>query len=155
MPFYNHKFDWNGLNIQTHPLEAWRKRYNFWPYFVGQQVKLELRVQFPEGTDPNNVQFHLVEKMSEQAKPSIIPVTVQTTSSTNNVLVYIIQNSSRITGKGEVKYWLSNRGYNVDSEPIFSAEAVNPDTWILPLITILIGPLIGFLFGLVVGLLLN
>lgn len=155
MPFYNHNLDWNGLTFQAQPLEVWRKKCNYWPYFVGQQVKLELRVHFPEGTDPTNAQFHLVEKMSEQAKPGIIPVVIETTSSTNNEFVYRVQNSSRITGKGEIKYWISNRGYNVDSEPIFSAEAVNPDTWILPLITILIGPMIGFLLGLVIGLLMN
>ena len=155
MPFYNQNFEWNGLAIQVQPLETWRKRYPFWPYFVSQHIHLELRIKVPADFDRSELQFHLVEKMSDQDKPRIIPAAYKPSVSSNRELVFSIQNSGRITGKGEVKYWVSNRGYNVDHEPVFSAEIVSLDSWILPLIVMSVGPILGFLLGLVIGLLIG
>ena len=54
-----------------------------------------------------------------------------------------------------MKYWVSNRGYNVDNEPIFTGEAISLDPWIIPILLMILGPLIGFLGGLVLGLMIG
>ena len=42
MPFYNHLREWNGVDIEVRPGEPWRRKIQFWPYFVGQRIQLEL-----------------------------------------------------------------------------------------------------------------
>jgi len=151
MPFFNHNYEWNGLAIDVQPIEPWRKRYPFWPYFVGQRINLELSVSLPTETKASELQFHLVEKMPDQDKPRIIPPSLVPDRSAGGQLVFHIQNGSRITGKGEVKYWVSNRGYNVGHEPVFSTDAISLDSLIIPLIIAAVGPILGFLLGLVIG----
>lgn len=155
MPLYHHLPDWNGLDVKAHPLEPWRKRFPFWPYFVGQKVRLELVVTKADQIEKGDLQFHLVEKKADDAKPTIIPLDLKPQPDSHNQKTLLLQGGSLITGKGEIKYWLSNRGYNVDHEPIFTAEAINLDLLVLPIALMLLGPLLGFLAGLVLGLVLG
>jgi len=155
MPFYNHMQEWNGLEIVVSPVESWRKRICFLPYFVGQKIQLELRITKNTTSEDANLQFHLVEKMADVEKPRMIAPILSPDQSTNSEKLYTVQDVSRITGKGEIKYWLSTRGYNVEGEPIFSTEAITLDTLVIPITLMSIGPLIGFLCGLLVSLFLN
>jgi hypothetical protein len=153
MPFYNHLQNWNGLEIKALPINPWRKRFPFWPFFIGQRVELALKVTKQNSLGKNDLNFHLVEKMADEEKPKMIALVPQPTSSSDREKVFHLQNGSRITSQGEIRYWLSNRGYNVDNEPIFTAEAVCMDDLILPLLVAIIGPLLGFILGLIIGLL--
>ena len=155
MPLYNNLQNWNGLAIEVHPTETWRQKISFWPYFVGQFVRLELVVKKPADASQDSFQFHMVEKMPGVEKPRIVAPRMDPERSTQQEAVFIVQDGSRITGKGEVKYWVSNRGYNVDSEPVFTAEAISLDSWVIPIILMVLGPLVGFLSGLVLGLILG
>lgn len=155
MPLYHHLPDWNGLNVKALPLEPWRKRLPFWPYFVGQKVRLELVITKTGQIEKGDLQFHVVEKKADEAKPTIIPLDLKPQEDSQNQKTLLLQNSSLITGKGEIKYWLSNRGYNVDQEPIFTAEAINLDLLVLPIALMVLGPLLGLLAGLFLGLVLG
>lgn len=155
MPLYHHLSDWNGLDIKAYPLEPWRKRAPFWPYFVGQKVRLELVVTKAGQIEKGDLQFHVVEKKADEAKPTIIPLEPKSQADTQKQRTLLLQCGSLITGKGEIKYWLSNRGYNVDHEPIFTAEAINLDLLVLPIALMVLGPMLGFLAGLVLGLVLG
>lgn len=155
MPLYNTILNWNGFEIEVHPAESWRKRIRFWPYFVGQLIQLELVImKFPEAAS-NDPQFHLVEKLPDVEKPRIVTPRKLAETSTPQKSNFLFQASSRITGKGEVRYWISNRGYVVDSEPIFAAEAVSLDPWILPILIIILGSLLGFISGFILGLIVG
>jgi len=151
MPLYNTISNWNGLEIKVYPAESWRQKFRFWPYFVGQKVRLELVVKMTTDNEKNDMQFHIVAKMPDADKPRMIAPTVQTDSSNNRERKVSVENGSRIFGKGEIKYWVSNRGYNVDNEPIFSADAISMDSLIIPIILVIIGPVLGILCGLVLG----
>jgi hypothetical protein len=153
MPFYNHISNWNGLEIKVSPKNRWRKRFPFWPYFVGQQVELELHVRRKTPGIKDDGKFHLVEKMADEDKPRMVSLISLTGQVANQEKVFILQDSNRITGIGEIKIWLSNRGYNVDHEPIFVAEAISLDPLILPALLMLVGPLLGLIVGLLLGLL--
>jgi hypothetical protein len=155
MPFYNHFLDWNGLEVDVQPAEPRRKKFRIWPYFVGQRIQLELRVKKVTPIEKNDLQFHFVEKMADEDKPRMVAPTFLPEQSTDHEKVFELRNGSRISGKGEVKYWLSSRGYNVDHEPIFSAEAISLDPMVIPLLVMISGPLLGFIFGLLLGLLLG
>ena len=155
MPFYNHFLDWNGLEVDVQPAGSRRKRVCIWPYFVGQRIQLELRLKKATPFEKNDLQFHFVEKMADVDKPRLVAPTFLPEQSTDHEKVFELRNGSRITGKGEVKYWLSSRGYNVDHEPVFSTEAVSLDSLVIPLLVIISGPLFGFVFGLLLGLLLG
>lgn len=155
MPLYHHLPDWNGLDVKAYPLEPWRKRIPFWPYFVGQKVCLEMVVTKSSQIEKVDLQFHVVEKMSDEAKPKIIPLDIKSQVGSQTQRILLLESSSLITGKGEIKYWLSNRGYNVDHEPIFTAEAINLDLLVLPIALMVLGPLLAFLAGLVLGLALG
>lgn len=155
MPFYNHFLDWNGLEVDVQPIEPRRKRFRIWPYFVGQRIQLELRVKKATPFEKNDLQFHFVEKMADEDKPRMVAPKFLPEQSTSHEKVFELRNGSRITGKGEVKYWLSSRGYNVDHEPIFSTEVINLDSLVIPLLVMVGGPLLGFIFGLLLGLLLG
>jgi hypothetical protein len=155
MPLYHHLPDWNGLDIKALPLESWRKRFPFWPYFVGQKVRLELVVTKAGQIEKGDLQFHGVEKMENEAKPTIISLSLKSQVDSQNQRTLELQSSSLITSKGEIKYWLSNRGYNVEHEPIFTTEAINLDLLVLPIALMVLVPLLGFLAGLVLGLVLG
>ena len=155
MPLYHHLQDWNGLDVTAHPLEIWRKRFPFWPYFVGQHVRLELLITKPDGISQADLQFHVVEKMADEAKPKIIALSPGPQGKLENQVTLCLQGSSLITGEGEIKYWLSNRGYNVDHEPIFTAKAINLDSLVIPIALTVLGPMLGFLAGLVIGFVLG
>ena len=155
MPLYNTIPNWNGFEIEVHPAETWRKRIRFWPYFVGQMIQLELVIRKSPEAASSTPQFHLVEKMPDVEKPRIVTPRKLAETSNPQETVFLLQGNSRITGKGEVRYWISNRGYVVDSEPIFAAEAVSLDSWILPILIIILGPLLGFLSGLILGLIIG
>jgi hypothetical protein len=155
MPLYNNIPDWNGFEIQVKPVEPWRKRIRFWPYFVGQTVLLELVVKKSPAMPKGDLQFHVVEVMPDVEKPRIVTPTSLPERSIDREMMFIVRGSSRITGKGEVKYWVSNRGYNVDNEPIFTGEALNLDSWIIPILLMVLGPLIAFLSGLFFGLMMG
>jgi hypothetical protein len=155
MPLYNHLLEWNGLDIEVQPAEPWRKKIRFWPYFVGQRIQLELRVKMLTANEKSDLHFHLGEQMADVDKPRMIAPTLLPDQSTSREKIFSIQNGTRITGKGEVKYWVSNRGYNVDNEPIFTAETINLDSLIIPIILMVLGPLLVFLSGLILGLLLG
>lgn len=155
MPFYNHLENWNGLEIQASPISSWRKRFPFWPYFVGEKIQFELKISKKEGFEENDLKFHLVEKMSEEEKPLIVNPRMLPKESSGKVMVYKLENPPRAISKGEVRFWLSNRGYIVDSEPIFAAEIIYLDSLVIPSLLILVGPFLGFLFGLVLGLLVG
>jgi hypothetical protein len=155
MPLYHHLPDWNGLDIKALPLESWRKRFPFWPYFVGQKVRLELIVTKAGQIEKGDLQFHGVEKMGNEAKPTIISLSLKSQVDSQNQRTLELQSSSLITSKGEIKYWLSNRGYNVEHEPIFTTEAINLDQLVLPIALMVLVPLLGFLAGLVLGLVLG
>lgn len=155
MPLYNQLPNWNGLDIQAHPAEGWRKRIRFWPYFVGQKVQLELVIRKPTPIQKEDMQFHIVEKMADEAKPKIIATSTAPDSSESQEKCILVKDASKITAKGEIKYWLSNRGYNVDHEPIFTTEAVSLDTLIIPILLMVLGPILAFLGGLILGCLLG
>jgi hypothetical protein len=155
MPFYNHIPSWNGLEIEVSPKNPWRKKFPFWPYFVGQKVELELRVKNRIGDDPGNRKFHLVEKKTDEEKPRMVSLIPSPDQSIHPEKTFILEDSCRITGKGEIKIWLSNRGYNVDHEPIFVAEAISLDSLILPALLMFVGPLLGLVVGLLLGLLIG
>lgn len=155
MPLYNYIPDWNGLEIYVKPAEPWRKRIRFWPYFVGQTVQLELVVKKSQAVGKGEIQFHLVEKIASMEKPRIVTLTNTPERSTNQEMTFIVQGGSKITGKGDIKYWVSNRGYNVDNEPIFSGEAISLDSWIIPILAMILGSLFFFLGGLFLGLILG
>lgn len=155
MPLYNHIPDWNGLEIEINPLETWRKRIPFWPYFVGQKIRLEVVITKATTIEEDDLQFHVVEKMADEAKPRIVTLAHQPDSAYDRGRVLVLENGSMITGKGDVRYWLSNRGYNVDHEPVFSTEAISLDMFIIPFILIVIGPFLGFLCGLILGLMIG
>ncbi len=155
MPLFHSLLNWNGLDIKAHPLEPWRKRFPFWPYFVGQKVHLELVITKSSQIETADLQFHIVEKMADESKPKIIPLTIQSQVASEYERTLLLENSSLITGRGEIKYWLSNRGYNVDHEPIFTADAISLDPLVLPIAMMVLGPLLGFLAGLVLGLVLG
>jgi len=155
MPLYNITPNWNGFEIEVYPAETWRKRIRFWPYFVGQLIRLELVIKKSTDVTSNDPQFHLVEKMPDVEKPRIVTPRKIPERSTPQEAVYVVQGSSRITGKGEIRYWVSNRGYVVDSEPVFAGEAVSLDSWILPILIMILGPLIGFLSGFILGLIIG
>jgi hypothetical protein len=112
-------------------------------------------VKKPADEGMANFQFHMVEKMPGVEKPRIVAPKMDLERSTQEEAVFIVQDGSRITGKGEVKYWVSNRGYNVDIEPVFTAEVISLDTWVVPIMLMILGPLVGFLSGLVLGLILG
>ena len=152
MPLYNHILNWNGLDVQIYPSETWRKRIPFWPYFVGQRIRLEVHVTKTEIFEQGDLQFHAVEKLAGEAKPRIVPLSLESGPASDQKMVFSLENAGIITGGGEVKYWLSNRGYNVDHQPIFTADVINPDTFVIPFIFMVLGPLLGFLSGLVLGL---
>ncbi len=155
MPLYNNLPSWNGFTIEVHPVDTWRRRIRFWPYFVGQIIQLELVVIRSKNTEKDDLQFHLVEKMPDVEKPRIIAPKRIMERCTPQESVFIIQETSKITGKGEVKYWVSNRGYNVDSEPVFTTEAISLDSWVIPILLMILGPLIGILCGFVLGLIVG
>lgn len=155
MPFYNHIDNWNGLEIEAFPSEPWRKRLSFWPFFVGQRVSLAIKVTKNTDFEKNDFNFHFVEKMSDEEKPKMIAPVLLPEESSNKEKVFHLQNGSRITAKGEIRYWVSNRGYNVDHEPIFAAEAVCLDALIIPSLFALIAPLLGFILGLIIGLMIG
>jgi hypothetical protein len=152
MPLYHHLQDWNGLDVRAFPLESWRKKFPFWPYFVGQKVRLELHVAKPSVFEKSDLQFHMVEKIAGETKPTILALNTSQEQASGNHRVFYLESGSLITGKGEIRYWLSNRGYNVDHEPVFTAEAINLDSFIVPIALMILGPLLGFLAGIVVGL---
>ena len=153
MPFYNHNYEWNSLVFDIQPMESWRKRYPLWPYFVGQRINLELSISTPKGIEDRDLQFHLVEKKPDEDKSRIIPLNLVTDRPTGQSLMLQVQNGSRITGKGEIRYWVSNQGYNVGPVPVFSADIISLDSLIIPMIIAVIGPALGFLLGLVIGIL--
>lgn len=155
MPLYHHLSNWSGLQIKVRPLENWRKKVPFWPYFVGQKTRLELVITKPTAIEKTDLQFHIVEKMGEEAKPKIIELILSPQITSEGERTLYLDSGSLITGKGELKYWLSNRGYNVDHDPIFTAEVINLDTFIIPIALMLLGPLLGFLAGLIFGLLIS
>jgi len=155
MPFYNHLENWNGLEIQASPISSWRKRFPFWPYFVGEKIQIELKASKKEGYEANDLKFHLVEKLSNEEKPRIVMPRLLSKESNGKVKVFNLENPPRAISKGEVRFFLSNRGYIVDSEPIFAAEIIYLDSLVIPSLLILVGPILGFLFGLVLGLLLG
>ena len=153
MPQFNNNPNWHGLEIEVHPLERWRQRFRFWPYFVGQKIQLELKIRNSSGGKLNDVKFYVVERMAGADKPKILTPNVSTAESFSKESVFQVKNSSRVTAKGEVKYWVSNQGYNVDSDPIFTAEVINLDSVIIQLLMTTIGPILGFIAGLLIGLL--
>jgi hypothetical protein len=155
MPLYNNIPNWNGFEIEVHPAEAWRKKIRFWPYFVGQIIRLELVIKKSTDTGKGDIQFHVVEKMPDVEKSRIVTPRKIPERSTPQEMVFIVRGTGKITGKGEMKYWVSNRGYNVDNEPVFTAEAISLDSWIIPILLMILGPLIGFLGGLVLGLMIG
>ena len=155
MPLYNHIPDWNGLEIEVHPLETWRRRIPFWPYFVGQKVRLEVIITKKAVIDKVDLQFHVVEKMAGENKPKIVSLILKSNPTSVREKVFSFEEGSLITGRGEIRYWLSNRGYNVDHEPVFAAEAINPDSFIVPFILMVVGPILGFLGGLILGLVIG
>jgi hypothetical protein len=155
MPLFNHIPNWNGLEIEVHPGETWRKKIRFWPYFIGQVIRFELVIRNGPDQGKAERQFHIIEKMPDVEKPKIITPRLVPERSAQQNTVFTVQGSSKITGKGEIKYWLSNRGYVVDSEPVFSAEAISLDSWVIPIILLVLGPLIGFLSGLALGLIIG
>ena len=154
MPFYNHLKNWNGLEVEASPSNPWRKRFPFWPFFVGQRIQFDLKITKEVPFEKNDLSFHLVERMSKEEKPRMVAPHPLPEETSNTEKVFRMQNSSRITSTGEVRYWISNRGYNVDHEPIFAAEAVSLDSLIIPSLLALIIPLISFILGLVIGILL-
>jgi hypothetical protein len=153
MPQYLPKSNWNGLDIAVTPVEKWRQRLRFWPYFVGQQVILELTITKNPEFDNGDLKFYVVEKMPDADKPLIIPPAILLKEGFGDEVTLTVQDSSRISGKGEVKYWVSNHGYNLDSGPIFTAEVLNLDSVIIQILLMTVGPLLGFFAGLVLGLL--
>ena len=155
MPFYNHLKNWHGLEIQAAPINPWRKRFSFWPYFVGQEILFEIRVSKNSPVDPNDLNFHLVARLSEEEKPRIITPRLVSAVSTRDVKVFHLQKGIRVIAKGEYRFWLSDRGYIIDDEPLFAAEAVYLDSLVIPSLLVLVGPIFGFLLGLVLGLLLG
>jgi hypothetical protein len=155
MPLFNNIPNWNGFEIEVRPAETWRQKVRFWPYFVGQIIQLELVFKKTSGVGVDNLQFHIVEKMPDLDKPKIIAPRAIQDRLTPQEAVFSIQDSSKITGKGEIRYWVSNRGYNVDNEPVFTTEAICLDTLVIPTILVIIGPMIGFLSGLVLGLIIG
>lgn len=155
MPFYNHLENWSGLEIEAVPSSPWRKRFPFWPFFVGQMIQFELRVTKEGNFEKDDLKFHLVEKMTGEEKPKIVTLTQIRDSSTTKRIVFCLQNGSKVTSKGDVRYWLSNRGYIVENEPIFTAEAISLDSLIIPALFALLGPLFGFIVGLILGLILG
>ncbi len=152
MPQYLPKSNWNGLSIEVIPVEKWRQRFKFWPYFVGQKVLLELTITKNHDYDNGDMKFYVVEKMPDAEKPLIIPPAILPKESSGDALTLTLQESSRISGKGEVKYWVSNHGYNLDSGPIFTAEVLNLDSVIIQILMTTVGPVLGFLAGLILGL---
>jgi hypothetical protein len=155
MPQFNKLSNWKELEIEVHPAESWRKILRFWPYFVGEKVQLELIVRKFAGISKEDLNFHLVEKLPDDSKPRIIKPTIIQNPSSNTAITLSIPNVSRITGKGEMKYWVSNQGYQVSGEPIFTAEAINLDSFIIQIILMTVGPIACLLAGLVLGLLLG
>ena len=155
MPLYNNISNWNGLEIQVNPLEQWRKKIPFWPYFIGQKIQLEIVISKPGTFEKVDLQFHAVEKMASESKPRIISLIPKPDLSSDQIRVFSLENGSMITGGGTIQYWLSNRGYNVDSDPIFTTEAINLDSFVIPFLLLLIGPFLCFLGGLVLGLLMG
>ncbi len=154
MPFYNHLRNWNGLDIEVSPINPWRKRFPFWPYFIGQEIQFELKVIKKGAFEKDDLNFHLVERMTEEEKPRMISPTLVAEESSSNVKFFRLQNSGRVTAKGEVRFWLSNRGYVVENEPIFAAEVVYLDSLIIPSLLVLVGPFFCLLLGLILGLLI-
>ena len=155
MPFYNYINNWNGLEIQASPISRWRKRFPFWPYFVGEKIQFELKVNKLGGYEANDIKFHLVEKMSEEEKPRILMPRLLATESNDKIKIYNLENPPRVISKGEVRFWPSNRGYIVESEPVFAADVIYMDTLVIPSLLVLVGPFLGFLIGLVLGLLVG
>lgn len=155
MPFYNHLKNWRGLEIQASPISPWRKRFPFWPYLVGEEIQFEIRVAKKAAFEPNELNFHLVERISEEEKPRIVTLQLVPEASTKDVKVFHLQQGTRVIAKGEYRFWLSDRGYIVDDEPLFAAEAVYLDSLVIPSLIVLVGPIFGFLLGLVLGLLLG
>jgi hypothetical protein len=155
MPLYNHLKNWNGLDIEAVPAGSWRRRFPFWPFFVGQRVQFLIRVAKKRGVEKDDLSFHFVEKMAEEEKPRMIALALLEKDSSDNEKVFFLQNGSKITSSGEIRYWLSSRGYNVEGEPVFAAEAVCLDSLIVPSLFALIGPILGLILGLIIGLLIG
>jgi len=155
MPQFNNLSNWKGLDIEVQPTQSWRKIIRFWPYFVGQNVHLDLIVRRLAGTSKEDINFHLVEKMPDDAKPRIIKPSTIPNESLNAAIMLRVPKPSCITGKGEVKYWVSNQGYQVSGDPIFTAEAINLDSFIIQILLMTVGPIACLLAGLVLGVLLG
>jgi hypothetical protein len=154
MPFYNCLNDWNGLRIKASPLNPWRKRFPFWPFFVGQRVQIKLTIKKMETFKGNDLSFHLVEKLSDDGKPRMVSLQPVPEETTRAGKVFCMDAGSRITSSGEIGYWVSNRGYNVDNEPIFTTEAISFDSLVIPLIVAFVIPLFCLLLGLILGMMI-
>jgi len=152
MPQFNHLHDWHGLDIQVFPAERWRQKLRFWPYFVGQKARLLLKIRKPTGIEAADTHFYIVEKMPDAPKPRIVTPLIPQQSPLQTEMDVAVDDVSRITGKGELRYWLSTHGYTAEGEPIFTAEAINLDVMILPLMVMLLGPMLGCIVGYLLGL---
>ena len=91
MPLYNNIPNWNGFEIETHPAEAWRKKILFWPYFVGQIIRLELVFKISADMGKGDIQFHVVEKMPDVEKPRIVTPRKIPERSNHQETVFIVQ----------------------------------------------------------------
>ncbi len=155
MPTYNSPIQWNNLEIEISPADPWRKRLRFWPFFVGQKIELELRIKGLAALEKPEQPFHIVAKLPDENQPRIITPILAADPVDNRVTIAHINGQRRIIGKGEIKYWISNRGYNVDNDPIFIAEAINLDSMIVQVLAMAIGPFFCFIAGLVLSLLIK
>ena len=93
--------------------------------------------------------------MPDEDKPKMVALNVLHDQSTELKKILGNKNASRITGKGEVKYWVSNRGYNVEAEPIFSTEAISLNSLVIPIILMVLSPILGFFCGFILGFLVS
>jgi hypothetical protein len=102
----------------------------------------------------SDLSFHLVERMPKGEKPRMVALQPLKEETLVHEKVFFLQNGSRISSSGEIRYWVSNRGYNVDSEPIFTAEVLSLDSMVIPLIVAFVIPLFCFLLGLILGIMI-